>query len=513
MCLCLENHKAKERNKQTLKRHTNIAVAGMDSKALADKPHAICIPAPFQSHIKAMLNFSKLLHYKGFHITFVNTEFNHKRLLKARGSDSLDGLPDFRFESIPDGLPPSDDNATQDMNVLCESVKRNFLAPFLDLIQKLNSAGPPVTCIVADAFMMFTTTAAQQLGIPIVFLIVVSACASMGQLQYRPLKEKGIVPLKDESYLTNGYLDMVIDWIPGMKDIRLKNLPSFLQITDPNDLLFNFIMEATEKCHDPNALIIHTFNALEHEVLDALSTIFPQVYAIGPFQLLLNQVKDNRLNSIGCNLWIEEPECLEWLDSKEPNSVIYVNFGSMAVMTKEQLIEFGMGLANSNHYFLWIIRPDLVRDDSVIFPPEFEEKARGRGLLGSWCSQEEVLNHKSIGGFLTHCGWNSILESVYEGVPMLCCPFFGDQTMNCRYTCIEWGIGMEIGSDVNRDEVEKLVKELMEGEEGKKLKHNVMEWKKKAEEATSSTGSSWINLDMVVNRVLLSKDQKLPNIN
>jgi hypothetical protein len=107
---------------------------------LADKPHAVCIPSPAQSHIKSMLKLSKLLHYKGFHITYVNTEFNHKRLLKSRGPDAMNGLPDFRFESIPDGLPPSNENETQDVAALCEAAKKNLLAPFNDLLDKLNDS-------------------------------------------------------------------------------------------------------------------------------------------------------------------------------------------------------------------------------------------------------------------------------------------------------------------------------------------------------------------------------------
>ena len=113
----------------------------MDSKTLkADKPHAVCIPFPVQSHIKAMLKFSKLLHHKGFHITFVNTEFNHQRFLKFWGPNSLDGLSDSRFETIPDNLPPSDPNASQDVSSLCNSIMKNFLASFSNLLVKLNSA-------------------------------------------------------------------------------------------------------------------------------------------------------------------------------------------------------------------------------------------------------------------------------------------------------------------------------------------------------------------------------------
>ncbi|KAH7834040.1 hypothetical protein Vadar_012157 [Vaccinium darrowii] len=159
-----------------------------------ERPHVVCIPFPLQSHIKAMLKLAKLLHHKGFYITFVNTEYNHKRLLKARGLNSLDGLPDFRFETIPDGLPPTDADGTQDIASLVQSMKRNALAPFLNLVSKLNDSAtafasdvPPVTCIISDGFLYFTIAAGEELGIPVVMFFTLSACGFMGLYQFRNL--------------------------------------------------------------------------------------------------------------------------------------------------------------------------------------------------------------------------------------------------------------------------------------------------------------------------------------
>jgi hypothetical protein len=313
------------------------------------------------------------------------------------------------------------------------------------------------------------------------------------------------VACADASYLTNGYLDTVIDWIPGMKGIRLRDLPSFIRTTDPNDIMLDFPMVESERAQKASALIFNTFDALEHEVLDALSSMFPPIYSIGPLQLLLNQIPASDHKSIGSNLWKEEDGCLEWLDKKVANSVVYVNFGSVAVMTSDQLIEFAWGLANSNQTFLWIIRPDLVDGDSAVLPPEFLEATKERGLLASWCPQEQVLSHPSIGGFLTHSGWNSTIESVCGGVPIISWPFFAEQQTNCRYSCNEWGIGMEIDGGGKRGEIESLVRELMVGEKGKELKKKAVAWKKLAEEATSRpTGSSYVNMDKMINEVLLS---------
>ncbi|CAN6584071.1 unnamed protein product [Malus baccata var. baccata] len=170
----------------------------MGSISLAEKPHAVCIPFPAQGHINPMLNVAKLLHFKGFHITFVNTQFNHKRLLKSRGSNSLDGLPSFQFETIPDGLPPTNANVTQDIPSLCHSTKKTCLPHFRELLSKLNSSpdSPSVSCIVSDGVMSFTLDAAQELGIPEVLFWTTSACGFLAYMQFYRLIEKGLTPFK-----------------------------------------------------------------------------------------------------------------------------------------------------------------------------------------------------------------------------------------------------------------------------------------------------------------------------
>ncbi|XP_026391207.1 7-deoxyloganetin glucosyltransferase-like isoform X2 [Papaver somniferum] len=310
----------------------------------------------------------------------------------------------------------------------------------------------------------------------------------------------------DESYLTNaGFLDTPMDWMTGIGDvIRFRDLPSFVRTTNPNEVMVNYAIGEFAKAKDATALIFNTFDDLEKDALEAFRSqlSLPPMYSIGPLPLLLNQTNQNELQSIGSNLWKEEPECLKWLDMKEPGSVVYVNFGSITVITPQQMIEFAWGLANSKHTFLWVIRPDLVVGDSAMLPAEFLEDTKDRSLYASWCPQEDVLNHPSIGGFLTHSGWNSTLESICGGVPMICWPFFAEQQTNCRYSCGHWGIGMEIDNNVKRYEVEKLVRELMDGDKGKEMKIKVMEWKKKAEESTSVGRSSDLNLDNLVTALL-----------
>nr|AYC63486.1 UDP-glycosyltransferase [Scoparia dulcis] len=470
------------------------------------KPHAVVIPYPAQGHIAPILRLAKLLHYKGFFITFVNTEFNHNRLVRARGPEAVKGLEDFQFKTIPDGLPPSDCDATQDIPLLSESLSKNCLAPFLELLNYLNDSPdcPNVTCIVSDGVASFTLDAAERLNIPEVAFFTTSACGFWGYCHYGELVDRGYVPLKDESCLTNGYLETEIDWIPGMKGIRLRDIPTFIRTTDPDAIMLKYNIVQHGNASRAKAIIINTFDELEADVLEAVRKRLDTVYTIGPLQLLEKSIYERNVNSIGSNLWKEDLGCLEWLDQKEKDSVLYINFGSITPLTPEQMVEFAWGLAKSKHNFLWIIRPDLMNGKGSVLPEGFVEETKGRGLMVGWCPQEQVLAHKAVGGFLTHCGWNSTIEMISEGVPMVCWPFFAEQQTNCRYACAEWGIGVEIEGEVGRWKVEQMVRMMMEGEKGKEMRKKALEWKDKARLAAKPGGSSYNNLEKLINETLLN---------
>ena len=162
------------------------------------KPHAVCVPFPGQGHINPFMQLANILHWKGFHITFVNTDFNHRRLLRSKGHQFAKGLPDFHFETIPDGLPPSDRDSNPDVSALCDSTRNNCLAPFRELMTRLNSSSevPPVSCIISDGVMSFAIEVAEELGIPEVQFWTASACGFMAYLQFGELVNRGIIPFK-----------------------------------------------------------------------------------------------------------------------------------------------------------------------------------------------------------------------------------------------------------------------------------------------------------------------------
>ncbi|WMV19735.1 hypothetical protein MTR67_013120 [Solanum verrucosum] len=491
----------------------------MKSSGQNQKPHAVCIPFPAQGHINPMLNLAKLLHYKGFHITFVHTEFNYKRiLLESSDHESLNSSSSFRFETIPDGLISSDALAstTQDLTELCVSTQKNLSAPFRSLLDRIDQSTddeniPAVSCIVSDGFMSFTIDAAEQLGIPHVLFYTLTAMTLLCFFQYYPqIIERRISPPKDDSYLRREFMEQTIDWIPGIGSIRLGDIPTPIWATNSYDPILNFIIDQCSSTivNRSSAVLIHTFDALEPQALTSLSSIFNRIYTIGPLSLLAKQISpDTCIEKLRSNLWRNDSDCIEWLDSRDPASVIYVNFGSTTVMTSRQFEEFGWGLANSMKNFLWIVRPDLVISDDVVplpLPPEYLFQVKDRGKIVTWCDQVLVLEHPAIGGFLTHCGWNSIFESLSLGVPMLCWPFFGDQQTNRMCCCKKWGVGIEIEEDVKREEIERIVKEVMEGEKGKEIKRKAMEWKQEIQKAVNPNGgSSYLNLDKLIEEVLL----------
>ncbi|KAK6945751.1 hypothetical protein RJ641_013295 [Dillenia turbinata] len=162
------------------------------------KPHVVCIPSPFQGHINPMLKLAQLLHHRGFHITFVHTEFILQRLIDSKSLDSVNRFNSFQFATISDGLPPTSTRTVLDFPALAISMPIHGLKSFRDLIIRLNNSpnNHPVSSIISDASMWFTLKVAEEFGIPEFLLHTHGACAVLGYLQFEELIKRGYLPLK-----------------------------------------------------------------------------------------------------------------------------------------------------------------------------------------------------------------------------------------------------------------------------------------------------------------------------
>ncbi|KQJ81828.1 hypothetical protein BRADI_5g03320v3 [Brachypodium distachyon] len=183
---------------------------------------------------------------------------------------------------------------------------------------------------------------------------------------------------------------------------------------------------------------------------------------------------------------------MEWLDKQAPHSIVLASYGTVADLNTTQLEELGYGLCNSGQPFLWVLRSN----EAEKLPEKLREKCNMEGLIVPFCPQLEVLAHKATGCFLTHCGWNSTIEAIIAGVPMVVIPQWADQPTTAKYVESGRGIGLRARPDdkcfVTREEVERCVKEVIGTE--KEYKRNAAKWMHKAKEAMQEKGSSDKNI-------------------
>lgn len=201
----------------------------------------------------------------------------------------------------------------------------------------------------------------------------------------------------------------------------------------------------------------------------------------------------------GFNLYKPKSEsCVSWLNTKEPGSVVYVSFGSVASLNAEQMTEMAWALRQTSHNFLWVVK---ITEDSNL-PNNFMEETAGKGLVVKWCPQLEVLAHHALGCFITHCGWNSTVEAISFGVPMVGMPQFLDQMTNAYFVEKVWAVGVQPKVNGNnlatREEIDRCISEVMHGERAEEIKKNAKQWKEFAKEAVDEGGSS----DEYINEII-----------
>lgn len=190
-------------------------------------------------------------------------------------------------------------------------------------------------------------------------------------------------------------------------------------------------------------------------------TLTPNILPIGPL------LADSREGDSVGYFWPEDSNCLKWLDQQPLKSVIYVAFGSFTIFDKSQFQELALGLEISRRPFLWVVRPDITSDTNA-YPEGFQERVATRGQMVGWAPQQKVLSHPSIACFLSHCGWNSTMEGVANGVPFLCWPYFADQFLNQNYIADVWKVGLKFKRNesgiITREEIKNKVEQVLSDE-------------------------------------------------
>ncbi|CAO2814160.1 unnamed protein product [Amaranthus hypochondriacus] len=477
--------------------------------------HVVIFPLPIQGPVNCMLKLSQLILSQSeaaISITFLTTDFIHGRL--SNPSKAVPHFAEmdpniFRFETVSDGLGPVDNprGAYQLADMTC-FLEDQALTEGSKLRQVLCYGSSEtvfkkgVSCIIADGFFGFMVDVAKELKIPVVYFDTISPSALWTYLCVPNMLAAAHLPFQGND------LDATVTSVPGMEAyLRRRDLPSFCRTYDPKTAIIQLVLNQAHNFPRAQGHILNTFDELEGDYFPHLRALCPNLYNIGPLHLHLKcRMKHEMTNNLFSNsLWEEDRMCLNWLDEQPQNSVIFVSIGSLAVITREQLIEIWFGLVNSKVRFLWVQRPNSIMNDSngvtesqdLAVPKEVIEGTKERGCIVSWAPQEEVLSHKAIGGFMTHSGWNSTLESIVEGVPMLCWPFFVDQQVNSRLVNEVWKIGLDMKDKCDRVVIEKMIKELMENQRDMfLLKAN--EWAKLATKAVSEDGSSYNSLNRLI---------------
>ncbi|KAI3458622.1 hypothetical protein Pfo_015285 [Paulownia fortunei] len=476
----------------------------------AVSPHVLIFPLPLQGPVNCMLKLAELFCLHHIQITFLNTQHIQQRLLNCTNNENyFRKYPNFRFETVPDGLPEGNPRTGDQIQNLLESMEAVAVPIFREMVTS-GVYGPdsenPVTCIIADGIFTFATDIATQIGVPLLYFDTVSPCGFWIYMCLPKLIEAGELPFKDDN------LDEIITNAPGMEGIiRRRDLPSFCRTNDLNDRIIQLVLKEDKHIPLAQGLIFNTFQELEAPILSQLLNICPNIYAVGPLHAHLKtrlaaetgpEVQPTTSNSI----WKEDKSCIDWLDAQPLKSVIYVSIGSLAVMTKDQLFEIWHGLVNSGSRFLWVRRPGSVigLDSDSEIPSELSQGTKERGYTVSWAPQEEVLAHPAIGGFLTHSGWNSTLESIVEGKPMICWPYFVDQQVNSRYVGEVWKLGLDMKDTCDRVVVEKMIRDLMELKKDEFLRRSD-DMAKLAKFSVKEGGSAFADLNRLIEDIKLMK--------
>ncbi|CAL9116465.1 unnamed protein product [Musa acuminata var. zebrina] len=476
--------------------------------------HFVLIPWLGMSHTIPMIDIGRLLAERGVTVTVVMTRDGAARLSPTIAQIASSGLP-IRFATLPlpsvevglpEGCETGDSLPSMDLMPNLYRGSKFLRQPLEELLREQTIAP---SCIICGACYPWTPEVARELGIPCFIFQGFGSFAlfCMHNLYcYRP-HERASSPTEP----------FVLPGLPFHFEIARQQLP----------LQFQLLPRFTEMCNEVregefamDGVLVNSVDELEPGYAERLAAASgKKVCTIGPVSLCYRSGRLDMANR-GKKLSVDASRCLDWLDSMKPRSVIYVSFGSVGSFAPAQLMELGYGLLASNRPFIWVIN-GLERFPGAV-DQWLQEKLEKEGdskclLIRGWAPQVMILSHPAVGGFLTHCGWNSTLESASAGVPMATWPLFSEQFLNEKLIVDVLGIGVAVGvktsmqqmrqspeegARISREEVAKAVERLMDGgQEGEERRRRAEEFGEKARKAMMEGGSSYENVTRLIELV------------
>ncbi|XP_057533191.1 hydroquinone glucosyltransferase [Amaranthus tricolor] len=448
--------------------------------------HILIIPTPGMGHLIPLIQLAKrILQLTSFHISFIiPTERPPTQAQKGALAALLEEKTSYFF------LPPVNlDDVPSDAMIetrLSLTLSRSLPA----LRSHLKESKHRFVTLIVDLFGTDAFEIASEFGIsPYIFFPSTAMCLSLF-LHLPYLDEKVLCEYRDMQ-------EPVL--LPGCTPVHGKDLLDPVQ--DRKNEAYKWVLHHTKRYTLAEAIMVNTFNELEEGALNFLQkneSGKPMVYPVGP--LVQIGSGDDK---------VDESGALNWLDEQPRGSVLFVSFGSGGTLSYKQIVELAHGLEMSDQRFLWVLRSPNDEILNVTYfstevdkknpldylPKGFLERTKERGLvIPLWAPQMKILSHPSTGGFLTHCGWNSILESVVNGVPLIAWPLYAEQKMNAVLITDGMKVALRPNSDENglvgRGEIGMVVKGLMEGEEGKKIRNRMKELKDASIKVVGEDGSS-----------------------
>ena len=468
--------------------------------------HVVFFPFMAHGHMIPIVDIARLFTARGVKTTIITTPVNLKTFTNAlEHSEKAEGASTIHFEvfELPsNGLPDGCETINQAMKL--DKTYNFFMAVRMlneQLEQFLEKTRP--TCLVADMFLPWATESAAKFNVPrLVFhgFSYFSLCAEEIVRLYKPYKNV----FSDED-------TFIIPSLPHKIKMTRLQISEFVmrEATGFQDALNAF----RESELNSYGVIVNSFYDLEGDYADFFSKeLRRKAWHIGPVSLYNTSIEDKAQRG-GLQALKDEHECLTWLNSKQEKSVIYICFGSVAKLTASQLLEIAAGLEALKQDFIWVVKNEEDEKSQEWLPPGFEQIMEGKGLIvRGWAPQLLILEHKAIGAFVTHCGWNSILESISAGVPMVTWPGGAEQFYNEQLVTVVLKVGVPIGAKkwsyvpnaddfVKRDALIKALREVMEGNEAQERRNRAKMLKKMALKAVEKDGSSYSSLSALINEL------------